>query len=796
MKLRTILLLLILLLVLLFVGAFVVALLARSGVITAPDVLKDLPKLDVEIPFVDNGKRPPIGINANEIHHEDASLPFVDLFRMADPFKDNPTRLTTEDVEFDDKGWPIRLNGGRAGTKFIGQVPPEILPSEQLIVLYEGKGNIRYGHDLTVVSEAPGRDVIAFGNDKDRLLNGSIIIEGLDESDPIRNIRVVPFGGICQNDPYTYVPSKKACSFGDGEYLSYELYHDQILFNPDYLSFMKHFQVIRFMAMSGITRNGDQFWSQRPTMDEVAWGGTYGQRGAPIEVQVELANRLKSDAWFNVPHAADDEYVLNTAAYVFEHLDPSLKAYIEYTNETWNTNFSHSEYTQQKGIELGFSRNAVEAGEMFYVKRSLEVFDSWAKVFNNPERLVRVLGSWDTRPDLTKKLLSYNDAYKNVDAVAIAPYFGGNLKGYRESETVDEIFELTSSPESYRSLPEIIEHVETQAKIARHFGVQLVAYEGGQGLVDWATRKPDQHPNPLFFAANRDPRMGELYKQMFEGWQKVGGGLFVAFSAPRTCQWYGCWGLKEHIRQERADAPKFNATVQFMDDNADWEETSYSEIKKPKQVKASFQKKADDEPLIVFRPARDPERYFFLENPRTLDTLVSGDTWQKKDLFGKWQGKWDKDYLYLVVRAYDDTVTADSEDPTQDDSVEFFIDADNSRKGSYDGKHDFHFIFQWDNDKVVLAGDSPQVEHDDFSHEMKKTNDGYVLEAKIPWEMLGVEMKVTNRVGIEVQINDDDDGGDREQKIAWLARDKNGKDGKGSPDQDPRSFGVVLISGR
>ncbi|PID34093.1 MAG: hypothetical protein CR976_02095, partial [Thiotrichales bacterium] len=392
-------------------------------------------------------------------------------------------------------------------------------------------------------------------------------------------------------------------------------------------------------AMSGITRNPERYWHERPNMQEATWGGGYGERGAPLEIQVELANRMQADGWFNLPHAADDEYVRNFATYVRDNLDPGLKAYVEYTNEVWNTSFSHSEYTQKKGIEAGHSINSVEAGFQYYVQRSGEVFAIWEEVFGGRDRFVRVLGSWDTRPDISKKLLGRYEGYKYADALAIAPYFGGNTKGYRESATVDEIFALTEGPDSFRSLHEVLEHIRTQAEIARQFGVKLIAYEGGQGLVDWVTREPEQHPNPLFFAANRDPRMGPLYTQLLQGWKDAGGDLFVMFSSPRTCQWFGCWGLKEHIRQPRADAPKYDATLDFIERNRDWdfaEPGGHSvDAGAVQRMKAVAEPRAPDEPVIVFRPANDPERYFFLENPRTLDTLIAGESWVKRDLFGK-----------------------------------------------------------------------------------------------------------------------------------------------------------------
>ena len=390
-------------------------------------------------------------------------------------------------------------------------------------------------------------------------------------------------------------------------------------------------------------------------------------------------------------------------------------------------------------------------------------------------------------------MLGQFEGYKHADALAIAPYFGGNTKGYRESSTVDEIFKLTEEAGSFRSLHEVLEHIHTQAGIANQFGVKLIAYEGGQGLVDWATREPDQHPNPLFFAANRDQRMGPLYTQLLEGWKGVGADLFVMFSSPRTCQWFGCWGLKEHIRQPRAEAPKYDATLSFIEANRDWEFQEVGALQHDERAvtKSKVVKKprSPEDPIIVFRPAKDPERYFFLENPRTLDTLIAGESWVKRDLFGKWQGKWDKEFLYLSVQVYDEEIKHDSEDPADDDSIEFYIDADNSRNSSYDGINDFRMTFAWGREQVIIDEKSPQTIHEDLSYELTETEDGYTLHAKIPWAMMGVDVDVRHRVGIEVQVNDDDDGGEREQKISWVAREDMAMD-------DPRTFGVVLISGR
>ncbi len=731
-----------------------------------------------------------LGINTNEISYNDASIPFLDLFRAANPFQENVLRLKADNVTYDANGWPTNLNGGEAGTRFLGELPPETLPTGEYTVLYDGDGDIRYGNDAVLVSHAPGRDTITLEAGSNGRLDASLVIARTNPDDYVRNIRILPPGGICQNNPLQRVADASACSGVAGMYLSFVDHYASIVFNPDYLAFMKDFQAIRFMPMSGITRNPEVHWSERPRLEEATWGGTYGARGTPLEVMVDLANRLHKDAWFNIPHAADDDYIREYATYVRDHLDPELKIYLEYSNEIWNTNFNHGEYTQKKGIEMGLGLNAADVGYEYYTIRAREIFAAWEQVLGGRERLVRVLGGWDTRPDFAEKVLSYDDTYKDVDALAIAPYFGGNIKGYREATTVEDIFRLTTAKDSYRSLPEVLEKVQKHAELTKKFGVDLLAYEGGQGLVDWATRKPEQHPNPLFFEANRDPRMGELYTEFLDGWGKAGGKLMMLFSAPRICEWYGCWGLKEYIRQPREQAPKYAAVLDFMAKNPSY--PSSPTPPKPAQNPLASLARNPEDPVIVWRPAFDPERVFFIENPITLDLLLEGSAWDKRNLFGKWQGRWDDDSLFLTVRVYDSKRVSDSANPEDDDSVGFLIDTDNSRAKKLDGRNDFHLIFGYGSEQVVLAKDSAPLSKAALSSihfDMREFYDGYVLEAWIPWKALSMKPAIKDRVNVNIEVNDDDDGGARDGKIAWMAQDKQAL-------SDPSQWGVVLFSGR
>lgn len=731
-----------------------------------------------------------LGINTNEVSYIDASVPFVDLFRAASPFAENVLHLPPANITYDLNGWPTHLNGGMVGTRFLGELPADAVPDGIYTVLYEGEGELRYGNDAVLLKHERGRDTIQINAGMNKRLDASLMIAQSNPANYLRNIRILPSGGICERNPLMRVASAADCTTANDRYLSFVEHYADIIFTPEYLSFMQDFRAIRFMPMSGITRNPIVHWQDRPTLTQATWGGDYGHRGAPLEIMVELANRLHKEVWFNMPHAADDAYIQAFARYVAQHLDSKLKVYVEYSNEVWNGTFTHREYTQQQGIALGLSNNAVEAGYRYYALRSQQVFKLWQQVLPVKQRLVRVIGGWDTRPDFALSVLNYANTYQYADALAIAPYFGGNIKGFREAKTVEDIFHLTTTPDSYRSLPQVLEHVKKQATLAQQFGLVLLGYEGGQGLVDWAARRPEQLPNPLFFAANRDARMGELYRDFLHGWQQAGGELLMLFSAPRACGWYGCWGLKEYSRQPVEQAPKYQAVKQFLAEQPQW--WTEQPLAKPARSPIPTPTLPANQPIITWRLTDDPETVFQLDGAQTLENLLQGKQWNKRSLYGKWQGKWDKDALFFTVQVYDNKKLTDSADPRDDDSIELFLDTANQRAATMDGKTAYHFVWRCAEQAVYLAPDSAPLSSDalaKISSRLRTTYDGYVLEAWIPWTVLGISPDIRSKVGVEVLINDDDDGGERDSRIGWNGR-------QNDTVNSPATWGMVLFSGR
>ena len=851
-----------------------------------------------------NNALSPLGINTNEVLDDDASAPFVDVFRDSTPFEEARPWLTKGKIIYDKDGWPTNLNGGQVGARFINKLPAGTIPDGNYVVLYDGVGTLKYGNDAKLISKTPGREVISIKAGPDKELRATLLITQSDTRNPLRNIRVLMPGGICSNNPYKRVYSKKSCQ--RSQFLSFEKHSARIIFNPDYLNYMKDFKVLRFMNMAGITRNPIKEWSKRPQMSKSTWGGKPTVRGAPLEIMVALANQNNSDAWFSLPHAANDHYLRKFAQYVRDNLKPGLKAYVEYTNEAWNTIFDQAHYMKDMGLKLGLDTDRDKAGYKYYSFRSVQVFNIFEQEFRGTQRLVRVMGGWTGYTRLTEMLLGYRDAYKKTDAFAIGPYFYGSHSALKKIRSVNDIFKMLYDPKLPFSIPGVEKLVGKHAKLAKDYGVSLIAYEGGQHLVDWKNRDITKSPTKHYIAANRDWRMAKAYKDFLDGWKRAGGQTFISFSAPRTYQWFGSWGTREYLTQPDRKAPKHRALMSFIKSNRCWwkncSNPQIARFAKParnpnpiifsqvpsKPLKKVIAKKAPVvkpavKPVVaarrvavpkpvtiprrpvqtartVVKPAAPrrpaPKQYQaqtrpappirFAPAPRTQKPAIRplpqprvqprsnivraprpvvlppirpniinqhdgvikqrryGRDWHQKpqnrlmnvvggsinggyDLAANWQTSWDNEYLHIKVDAMDDRFVKDSGAPWSDDSIEIFVDADGSRGNRFDGRNDFHFIFRWRDHQVNLSQNSPRRTNLGILQAMNRHANGYTLEASIPWRTLGVIPQNGSIIGLEVQVNDDDTGNDRDGKLAWFSKNDEAW-------RNPQNFGRMLLS--
>ncbi len=502
-----------------------------------------------------------IGMNTNEVMQIDSSVPFVDVFKMSLPFDEANAKLTRGNIVYDKEGWPKNLNGGQAGTNLLHWLPVGTLPEGNYTVLYDGQGAIEYTDDATVVSRSPGKDIIRIAAGADKFIKVTLIIKKSTPANYVRNIRVLLPGGICRSNPFQRVNAAQQCR---GDYQAFETHHKQIVFNPDYLRFMRDFKTIRFMNMAGVSRNSLTSWWQLPNMKESTWAGREGRRGAPLEIMVKLANILNANAWFNMPEQANDDLIRRYAQYVKAHLKPHLKVYVEYTNEAWNPIFSSAKYARMMGMKMRLDADYNRAQQKYYARRAVEIFRIWEQAYGK-KNLIRVLGGWAANPKMSELILSFNDTYKHIDALAIAPYFHVHAKVQSQVNSVPSVFKLLKDDKNPYSLGNVKKMIERQMVITKKYKVGLIAYEGGQHLYAAGTRSTKDFPNNFYIGANRAHTMENMYVESLEDWRQVTGGqLYVTFSSPRTYQAYGSWGVKEHINKSAAESPKYRGIMRFI----------------------------------------------------------------------------------------------------------------------------------------------------------------------------------------------------------------------------------------
>jgi hypothetical protein len=826
----------------------------------------------------------PLGTNTNEVLEYDSSVPFLDLFKASLPFREGAPYLTKGQVTYDRNGWPTSIApGGMVGTRVISKLHKDAIPRGNYTVLYDGQGKLEYGLDAKLVQQQPGRDIIYIDPGKDNEYNVKLTIKSTQQGNHLRNIRILPEGGICGSNPFQRVNSASQCRRND--YLDFARNHEKIIFNPDYLKFMRDYKVIRFMNMSGVTRNPIQNWADRPHVDNATWGGAEGVRGAPIEIMVELANRLHADAWFNIPHAANNDYVRRFAQYVRQNLNPELKVYLEYSNETWNGIFSQHAYMKQGSRQLGLTDEAV-AGSKFYSKRSVEIFRIWEQVFGGNQRLIRTMAGLTGNTKLTETVLQFEEAYKHVDAFAVAPYVFGDTDALRRARSVQQVFQIMQDKRYGHSLPRVLEAVRKQSAIASKYGVDLIAYEGGQHLIDMKTKQEMQHPNPLFYKANRHPQMGTIYKKLLLGWKQAGGKMFAHFSSPRTYNRFGSKGVKEYITQPDHKAPKQLAIQSFIKSNPCWWQGCRSgnvyRVQKPQvqttrdlairsgdkapplpntreemmarnnpppqqrqparprvqqpeipQLSGMYdipqidsipaprsqsynpppqvyqdiphlepvmaQPRQQYQPILIALKQPPRENYVFgdravsdytansrdpLSRASTyqLRRVISGEITDSRDLAAIWQSSWDQTNLYLRIAVRDDVLKRDSVYNWEDDSIEIFLDADASKHHTYDRRNDFHMLYRWRDKRLQLGKNSMPI---GVAHTSEHIQGRYVLDLSIPWSVMNVRPRPGHRIGLDIHVNDDDNGGGREGKLAWRGTDE--------AYRDPSVLGEVVL---
>ncbi len=169
-----------------------------------------------------------------------------------------------------------------------------------------------------------------------------------------------------------------------------------------------------------------------------------------------------------------------------------------------------------------------------------------------------------------------------------------------------------------------------------------------------------------------------------------------------------------------------------------------------------------------------------------LTNVLESPLSSPNDLSADYRIMWDKDNLYLFADVTDDVLKNDADEEWENDAVEVFIDADNSKTSSY-GQNDYQYVFVWDKTSPRIR----EVKHertDDIQFAFATTNTGYRAEMKFPWSTLGTKPHVGSKIGLDVHVADNDKGGKRDRKLTWHDKQDNAW-------QNPQVFANAELAG-
>jgi hypothetical protein len=507
--------------------------------------------------------RSPIGTNLNGIEYWSSQVPFVDVMKSSGTWisGDKSKWDNKQPLDLDANGWVRSLTPGQIARTLMLRELGDRYPAGQYTVRYKGQGTLIFSAAASVVSQKPGEINLQVTPAK-----GGITMEimATNSADYLRDIRITLPGGLCDDNPFRHVASAQQCN--GRRFLSYADHSESIIFSPVFLDRLRAYSVLRFMDWMQTNGSPVQTWSQRKLASNRTWTGS---NGAPIEVMIELSNRLDAHPWFTLPHQSDDAYARELAQVVKAKLNPGLRVYVEHSNEVWNGQFAQHNFV----IKQAAAQSPAIDNMQYHALRSRTAGGIFKEVLG-PARVVTVLGAqaanlWTASHGLEYLKRRFGGGV-GIDAVAIAPYIGVMPKLKEASTysamTLDDLFDRLRT----KALPEAGGRISDYRKLVNAYGLSLIAYEGGQHMVGILGAENDNELTKLFLAFNRDQRIKQLYLDYLAEWKRAGGELFVHFHDVGQYGKWGSWGALEFISQPREAAPKFDALQTFIERNPVW----------------------------------------------------------------------------------------------------------------------------------------------------------------------------------------------------------------------------------
>lgn len=372
---------------------------------------------------------------------------------------------------------------------------------------------------------------------------------------------------------------------------------------------------LRFMDYLATNNNIQAAWTDRVKPTDVKLNPNMPRssrgKGGPIELAVQLGNEANRDIWINVPALANDDYVLKLAQTikygsdgtnpytspqanpVFKPLNPNLRVYLEYSNETWNGQFLQQDQIynlalaqvaaekasgQVGPLTLNPTTNEYFLTQRYNALRTKQIADTFATVYGQDAMLntVRPILAWqygngnDTANQTSIVLDGYFNNAKgnfvsNPTPIRNYIYGGGSAMYYAPTSALNELTVDKIVTEPAVQTASRTQKIIKDIAYTTTFGIHRVAYEGGLSL-DPGSQAETESSMAAKLAALADSRMQQLVVTNHNTWTNQGGELLVYYFS--TAQY------KFAMSDENfsTTTPKLNALDQLNNSSAttDW----------------------------------------------------------------------------------------------------------------------------------------------------------------------------------------------------------------------------------
>jgi RTX calcium-binding nonapeptide repeat (4 copies) len=507
----------------------------------------------METPYMSNNPSQGLNLGGQPAAYSD-TFTALDVMHGADAWitYDTNGREQRGGVKLDSKGWPTELPvvNGVAQAIHANVFYTKIMPAADYIIEWKGEGTLTTYTNYEQI--APNKYRVHFDGDYSKGDNG--ITVNIESTDP--------------NHTGNYIRDIKVYQ---------EKYSDLVAmgehFDPKWFQQIDDFRVLRMHDWQGTNFSKvTDFTPNDVTADQAFW--IKEGRGMPYELLVEVANQAHSDLWINIPHMATDDYMKKVAAYVKDHLDPSLKIYVEYTNEFWTDGFDQHQYLIDKGKAL--FGDVPFANAEAYGARASEMTQIFKQVFGNDPRLIPTVtidhqgfSTGEALKMLTTPDYVAKGGKSPLDAGIKYLATDGYFSWFNTDPATDKMVDgwMTQPDKGYGAARDfLINQIRTDLspawaaghKLADKYGLKFGVYEGGSLLING---NDNATANPKYTNFNEQvqlsAQMKDVYKVAIAEWQKNGNGPFAWYSdTGRWGPWgdYGLWNAPDYKPELRTTA--------------------------------------------------------------------------------------------------------------------------------------------------------------------------------------------------------------------------------------------------